>query len=103
MIIKFYKLHTKDEIINRIQDNLITTLNPIFNNPTIDGVVLSQVTLQTGTNIINHKLGRNLIGWELTRKRAIADIYDDQDNNLTPAQTLVLISSANIIVDIYVF
>lgn len=78
-------------------------LNPIIANPTVNNLILKNVSLTTGTNVINHKLGRNLQGWKPTRIRASATFYDQQDTNQTPQLTLVLISSADVIVDLEVF
>lgn len=78
-------------------------LDPIIANPTISNIVLKSVSLITGTNVINHKLGRVLQGWKPTRVRASATFYDLQDSNQTPQLTLVLVSSANVIIDLEVF
>lgn len=102
-LVKFTKVNTPDKTVNMIQDGLIRTLNPIFDTPTLNGVLLSEVPLISGTNIINHRLSRNLIGWQIVRQRAAASIYDDQDNNSTPSINLILISDAAVIVDIYCF
>lgn len=66
-------------------------------------VVLESVSLLTGDNVINHRLGRKLSGWRLIRIRAAATVYDKQDTNQMPALTLVLNTSAPVIVDIEVF
>lgn len=102
-LVKFTKTPTKDPDLNVVQDLLVRSLNPLFSQSLLDGVLLVKVQLQTGTNSINHKLGRNLIGWILTRQRSLADVYDTQDTNKTPASTLNLVSSAPMLADIYVF
>lgn len=102
-MIKLQKQPTQDPDLNKVQDNLIRTLNPVFNTPIMGGNLLQQIPLKIGSNSVNHKLGRTLVGWYLTRKRGSADIYDNQDNNIVPASTLLLISDTDIIVDIYVF
>lgn len=100
---KFTKQSTQDPDLNKVQDNLTRTLNPVFNTPILEGNLLQKIPLLTGSNTINHKLGRTLIGWMITRQRGAASIYDAQDLNSMPASTLILISSAPAIVDIYVF
>lgn len=101
--VKFYKITTDNTDLNKVQDNLIRTLNPVFNTPILNGSILQNVALVAGSNIVNHKLGRDLLGWKIVRQRAAANIYDNQDNNLTPSKNLLLISDAPVIVDIYVF
>lgn len=78
-------------------------IDPVITNPTNNKSVLKNVSLITGTNVINHLLGRPLQGWGLTRIRALASIYDTQDTNQTPQLTLNLVSSAPVVVDIEVF
>lgn len=78
-------------------------LDPIISNELLQGNILSNISLVTGTNVINHKLGRNLLGWYTTRVRAAVTLYDQQDTNQTPNLTLVLIASAPAIVDLAVF
>lgn len=101
--VKFFKLITQDKDLNSVQDNLVRSLNPVFNTPILFGNLLTEIPLLTGLNTINHKLGRTLTGWIIVRKRASADIYDNQDTNASPASTLLLTSSAPVLVDIYVF
>lgn len=78
-------------------------LNPLISNPTTKTTVLKNINLVTGTNVINHKLGRALQGWYLVRIRAATTVYDTQDANQTPTLTLVLNASAPAIVDLVVF
>lgn len=80
-----------------------TQLDPIISNSTINNIVLKQVSLVAGTNVINHKLGRALQGWETSRVRGPATIYDQQDSNQTPNLTLVLVSDAAVVIDLVVF
>lgn len=87
----------------RAQDRWAAELQPILNFPPVQGLLLKNVSLKTGTNVISHKLGRSLQGWIPTRVRASASFYDAQDTNQTPALTLVLVSSADVIVDLWVY
>lgn len=87
----------------QMQVNWAQQLDPIIANPTVNNLVLQNVSLIAGTNVINHLLGRKLQGWKPTRVRAAASIYDNQDSNQTPQLTLILIASAPVVVDIEVF
>lgn len=100
---KFQLLTTPDQNLQLIQQNLVRTLNPVFNTQTLGGNLLTNVVLKIGDNSINHGLGRNLNGWQIVRQRAHASISDDQDNNKTPALTLTLNSTDPVTVDLYVF
>lgn len=86
-----------------MQTSWATEINPVLKLPINSGQILKSVSLVVGTNSINHLLGRKLQGWFLVRQRALAEIYDAQDSNLTQAITLALVSDAVVTVDIFVF
>lgn len=96
-------VQTDDRNINQLQQYFKKVLNPISNNPVIQGLILSKVSLKSGSNTINHTLNRNLVGWFLVRQRGAGSVYDLQDTNTSPSVTLVLNASQAVVVDIYVF
>lgn len=61
------------------------------------------MTLSAGTNTINHLLGRTLQGYRIIRQRAAASIHDEQDDNQMPQLTLVLVSTASVVIDLEIF
>lgn len=75
-------------------------INPVISLPQNQGVMLKEVELLTGTNIINHRLGRRPQGWMLTDISAAATVYRSFPFN---DLTLTLTSSAAAVVNIYVF
>jgi hypothetical protein len=95
--------NTSDQVLTLVQSKWSSILNPFIANPTNNKSILKNVSLTTGSNTINHLLGHKLQGWSIVRQRAAASIYDNQDNNQNPEQTLILISSANVVVDLEVF
>ena len=97
------RLNTNDRIIGQIQDNIANVLEPITNIPLNYGVRLTNVILTSGSNTVNHGLNRTLLGWFVTRQRSSATIYDTQDSNTNPTKTLILVASANVTVDLFVF
>lgn len=104
VLTKFTKLQGDDRESNQVQDNIQRVLQPVLNNPILNGTLLKTVKLTVGANAINHGLGRALVGWTLTRIRAAAvSVYDTQDSNTLPNLTLNLTSNAAVTVDIYVF
>lgn len=103
MLTKFSTLNTPDYLLGKIQDNVKQAIDPISTNPILDSNLLQNVVLLSGDNTINHKLGRNLIGWIPTRVRASATFFDKQDSNQIPSKTLVINASASVTVDLYVF
>lgn len=100
---KFKKLKIPDQLISRVQDNVDTAINALPSIQIIQGQLLTNIKLVNGTNIIEHKLGRELIGWFTTRLRGAAQIYDEQDTNRSSNLTLILNSNINVTVDLWVF
>lgn len=92
-----------DKDFQLLQSRWATIINPVVNNPVNNATILKGVALSTGSNVINHLMSRKLQGWSIVRINAAATVYDTQDSNQTPNQTLVLVSSAPATVDIMVF
>jgi hypothetical protein len=89
--------------IVQLQTKWAAVLEPLLSTPMLSGSILKRVSLSTGSNTVNHGLARELQGWFIVRQRASATIYDTQDSNALNDRTLVLVSSANVVVDIFVF
>jgi hypothetical protein len=97
------KVQTTDRLINQLQNNIISGLKPLTSNAQNQGTIVASVQLKAGSNTVSHGLGYQLTGWTIVRQRSAASIYDQQDANATPQTTLVLVSSASALVDIYCF
>lgn len=79
-------------------------LNPFLSNPGLSSQIIPKVFLANSTStVVNHLLGRELVGWRVVRQRAGSNISDRQDTNQTPELTLVLHSSADVTIDLEVF
>jgi hypothetical protein len=89
--------------LSLMQTNWSSQINPVLNLPINSGLILEDISLSTGNNNVNHKLGRTLQGWFLVRQRGPSNIYDEQDSNQHSNLTLILHSSANVNVDLFVF
>ena len=92
-----------DRILSQLQTQWASQLNPVIALPQSQGIILPSVSLMTGANVVNHMLGRKLQGWQIVRQRASASISDTQDANQMPQLTLNLTSSADVVVDLFVF
>lgn len=97
------KFNTLIQELATLQTTWGSQLDPLLARPTNQSNILKSVSLNNGTTVINHLLGRKLQGWKIVRQRSAASVYDSQDSNLMQDKTLVLISSAAAIVDIEVF
>lgn len=89
---------------NKVQDNIQNALTPVLNKQILDGLQLTGIRLVAGqVNSIEHKLGRALIGYIITRKSANSNIWDSQDANRLSNLTLALLCSVDCTVDIWVY
>jgi len=92
-----------EQTLPQLQTKWKSQIDPVLAQPWNQGLILPNVSLINGTTTVNHLLGRKLQGWNVIRKRASASVYDNQDSNPTPASTLLLVSSAAVVVDLWVF
>lgn len=53
----------EDQPFQLMQSSWASQLNPVLENPITNLLILSNIRLTIGTNIINHKLDRNQQGW----------------------------------------
>lgn len=77
-------------------------IEPILANLLVQGQLLSNVKLNNGSTVIDHKLGRKPIGWFLVAPQAAATVFQfaSQPN---PTLQLTLISNAAITSSLWVF
>jgi hypothetical protein len=89
--------------LTQMQQQWASQLNPVLSNELLQGQLLQNQALNNGVTVINHKLGRPLVGWFIVGINAAATVYDSQATNQTPALTLVLNSNAAATVNLWVF
>lgn len=90
--------------LSLLQSKWSSLLNVLLNNPSLQCLILQDVPLLNGSpTVINHTLGRVLIGWRVIGIDGVARIYDTQATNPRPALTLVLVSDAAVTVNLEVF
>lgn len=75
-------------------------LNPLLANPVNSVLILPNVALVSGVNVINHRLGRTQQGWFITDINAAVTVYRSAAFN---ELTLTLTSSGAATVSIGVF
>ena len=96
-------LQTQNQDMSLMQTRWASIIDPFLKRPSNQCLILKDVSLAVGSNVINHRLGRKLQGWRLVRKRAAAEIYDEQDDNQMPELTLILNSDSVVSIDLEVF
>ena len=100
----YKKVYTDDELLNRLQDNIEQTFKPLINSAIGDGQVIKSVYLAASTDtLVDHKLGREAIGYIVVKKDAAAVVFDKPNVNAAKNRFLTLNSTVNVTVDLWVF
>lgn len=83
-----------------MQNNWSRTLNPLLANPTNNISIIKNVSLASGPNVINHKLGHVPNGWFLVDLQNNSVIYRTEPFNKL---TLTLYATNSCVASIGVF
>jgi len=76
---KFYinPNHPQARELNTVQDSIEQVINPLADSQIIDGNYIKEIDLTTSAdNLVEHKLGREPLGWIVVRKFADANIWE---------------------------
>lgn len=102
MLKSMKKLQSPDRVMNTIQDNVETALRPLLTNPLLDGTLIENVSIPTGSpKTIEHGLGRAVRGWYVVSPQANAVVWETP--SALPTKTLILNSSANVDCKLWVY
>jgi len=96
-------VQTASRELNQFQQQVISAVDPVLENPIVNGRLIESITITSGINRIDHGLGRTLVGWIVVRNGASVTFYDNQSTNSTPDRTLVLTASGAATISLYVF
>ena len=96
-------IQAKDPDLMQVETKWKSILDPIASNPILAGRQLSNVSLVSGNNVINHGLGRNLQGYFVVMNSAAVTFYDKQSTNNMPQLTLELVASGATTVSLWVY
>jgi len=107
---KFKRINiTEDKDLKRVQDNAAVCFDNIIDHPFINGAVLTNVALVANKyggaydNPIAHGLGKALSGWIITEINKSARIWQSATINQTPELYLLLNTTLDCTVNIFVF
>lgn len=100
----FERVSVTDPELQSLQYRLEETLRPVTDSSIIDGRLIEDISLASGTTSkIAHKLGRKLRGWIVTGKNAAQHIYDDNSGKTDLDTYIHLTASGTVTVNIWVF
>lgn len=69
--------------LDMYQTRLKSILDPVLAKEILQGHLLSDLIVVAGANVINHKLGRNIIGWFIVDATAAVTAYRSGNINAT--------------------
>lgn len=94
------QFQSTDQVLQLMQSKWASEINPVLSNPSLQSILLKDVSLINGVTVVNHRLGRNLQGWRIADINGAAQIYRSAPKN---ALTLTLTSNAAVTVTLEVF
>jgi len=100
----FRKIFTDDPLQQRLQDSIAQSFQQFEKLPQLDSVIVKDITLSSAIdNLVEHKLGREIVGWQIIRQNANAVVYESTTINTTPSSFVILKASATCTVSILFF
>lgn len=97
-------INVTDLPLSFIQDNVENFTNQFGNKKIIEGISVTRIAMTSGVDkVVNHKLGRQWLGWIVTRKSNAADVFESSTSNPAPKNTIILQANANVTLDLWVF
>ena len=84
------QIDPENQSITQTQSNVNTAVRQIANSPIIDGVLIKNIDVGTTDTVINHKLGREPLGWIIVRKNEAWEIYESTTVNNNRDKFLLL-------------
>ncbi len=100
----FKTVSTESDDLQKVQRNVAEAIGPLLSSQVVDGLLITGVRLESGQlNVVFHGLGRELTGWIVVGQDANAVVWDDQGDNVLKSKTLRLRTTADTIVNLWVF
>jgi hypothetical protein len=98
----YKKIRSPDRVVTQLQDNVEQAIRPLLGMQIAAGRLIENVEVLTGTpKVIDHRLNRAMRGWFIVDKDADANVW--KTVSTIPERTLVLNSSANVTLSLWVF
>lgn len=96
------QMRTPNKDLTILQTTWASQLDPLLAKPLSQAILLQNIEINIGNNTINHKLGRNLQGWVVSRVfDAVIGLYEIPSQ--LPSKTLILNANAAGTIDLLVF
>ena len=101
---RFKRQNFSNEEVKRLNDNCAVSFDSILPFPMLSGIIIPNIIMLSGIDkIINHGLGVPYTGWFIIRQNAAASIYESSTVNTLQDLQIILKSSANVTVSLFIF
>ena len=91
-------------VFNSAQDHVESVINPVLDSAVIDGVILEDIDLVSGSfTSVEHKQGRKPRGYLVIRKSAAETVYEDVGDYDNRKLFIKLRASGSVTVNLWVF
>lgn len=102
MIPAFRAIRSSVKDITRLQDALSKVFNAIQKKQILDGRLISDIEIATGTvKEVQHGLQRQPRGWIIVKKNAEATVWETSAT--LPVRTINLNASADVTISLWIF
>lgn len=95
------RLQVADEDLRKVQDRILSVLNPLAKVPILDGVLVTGVSVSATAVDVAHGLQRLPLGYIVVGLSADARVWETRANR--SATRITLTASAAATVDLWVF
>ena len=100
----FQRVDITDPQVREMQYRLEETLRPVTGSSILDGILISDISLASGTTTkVAHKLGRKLIGWIVVGKSAAQHVYDENSGQTDLDTYLHLTAGGTVTFNVWIF
>ena len=101
--VNFTLLHSGNATLDRVQDSIQTSLQPLLELPFASGSLIKDQVLGTSDTYVDHKLGITPEGWLIIKQNADTSIYESATVNHAPSKNIILKAGASVTVTIFFF
>jgi hypothetical protein len=103
MIPSLKKIRTSDADLKNVQDSLELVLNQIIRRGILDGILVENVSLVSGSNIVDHTLDRAPKGFIIVARNANQQVWNGTSTKIVPKRNIDLESSGAVTVSLWFF
>lgn len=103
MIPSFKKIRTTSADLRQVQDSLGLVLDQVIRREILDGVLIENISLVTGSNIIDHTLDRAPKGFIIVARNANEQVWNGTSTKIVPKRNIDLESSGAVTVSLWFF